>query len=399
MKMANKKKYAPGEKRPRGMRADGRYSGRVTVGHDADGKPVIKTVYGRTRAELEANRAKVKAQYTGDARQTQKDMLFGTYVELFFSAYVEPELSDASKRLYKNLFDVHLLPAFEDRQLRAISAMDLQTWLNQQKNYSKSMIEKLHMVIKRIFRTAAAQGYIDFNPADALQKPRPATEPEGRRALTPREREAALYVMDTHPDGLLLRVLYCTGLRRGEALALTGSDIDLDAGTITVSNDIDFLAEKKSVGKLKTAAAHRVVPIPPLLRGDLERAQCGPDVFLFHGQTPAEPLTEAMYLRRWGKLMTAMYEFAPDIAHKKLTRGRHEEHGKIAIGSILTAHYFRHNYATELYNAGVDLVQAMAWMGHSDVKTLIGVYTHLTPATAKRNAKKLDKVFSGPEKM
>lgn len=397
--MANKKKYAPGEKRPRGMRADGRYSGRVTVGHDADGKAVVKTVYGRTRAELEANRAKVKAQYTGDARQTRKDMLFGAYVEQFYAAYVEPELSDASKRLYQNLFDVHLLPAFGDRQLRSISAMDLQNWLNQQKDYSKSMIDKLHMAIKRIFRTAAAQGYIDFNPADALQKPRSRQDTEGRRALTPREREAALHVMDTHPDGLLLRVLYCTGLRRGEALAITGSDIDLDAGTITICSDIDFMGEKRSVGALKTAAAHRVVPIPPLLRGALERAQCGPDDFLIHAKKPGEPLTLSAYMRRWDNLMMAMYDFAPDIAHKTMPILTHDARGKTVTGSILTAHYFRHNYATELYNAGVDLVQAMAWMGHSDIKTLIGVYTHLTPATAKRNAKKLAKVFSATEKM
>lgn len=64
--------------------------------------------------------------------------------------------------------------------------------------------------------------------------------------MTPREREAALYVMDAHPDGLLLRLLYCTGTRRGEALAITGNDIDLDAGTIAICNDIDFMCSGKA---------------------------------------------------------------------------------------------------------------------------------------------------------
>ena len=397
--MANKKKYAPGEKRPRGMRADGRYSGRVTVGHDADGKAVVKTVYGRTRAELEANRERIKAQYTGDVREKQKDMLFGAYVKQFYDAFIEPELSDASKIIYDNLFNVHLLPAFGDRQLRSISAMDLQEWLNRQKGYSRSMIDKLYMALRRLFRTALAQGYIEFNPADALKKPRSLKETESRRALTPREREAALYVMDAHPDGLLLRLLYCTGTRRGEALAITGNDIDLDAGTITICNDIDFMGTGKSIGKLKSDAAHRVIPIPPLLRGALERAQCGPDEFIIHGQNPGEPLNPSAYLRRWENLMVAMWEFAPDIAHKEMAILTHDGRGKTVMGSILTAHYFRHNYATELYNAGVDLAQAMVWMGHSDLKTLLGVYTHITPTAAKRNAKKLGKIFASPKKM
>lgn len=90
-------------------------------------------------------------------------------MEQFYGAFIEPELSDASKIIYDNLFNVHLLPTFGDRQLRSISAMDLQEWLNEQKGYSRSMIDKLYMALRRIFRTALAQGYIEFNPADALK--------------------------------------------------------------------------------------------------------------------------------------------------------------------------------------------------------------------------------------
>lgn len=412
--MANKKKYAPGEKRPRGMRADGRYSGRVTVGHDADGKAVIKTVYGRTRAELEANRAQVKRKYTANAAEVQQDILFGVYVQQFYMAHIADELRDAGKKDYINAINVHLSPEFGERQLRAISAMDLQQWLNTKKDYSQSMINTLYTVTRRIFRTAAAQRYLDYDTAAALRKPKSNKTPNARRPLTPREREAALHVMDTHPCGLLLRVLYCTGARRGEDLAIRGKDIDLQAGTISLRYDVDYNsnAPVEQLGDVKTPAAIRTVPIPPLLRGALEARLCPPDEYLIHGSDAHKPLSKSSYDRIWRSLMAAMYAYAPDIAAKELHQagrkpkaaypgkpGPKPKDVEPVKGSILTAHYFRHNYATELYNAEVDLAQAMQWMGHSDLETLLKVYTHPTPLAERRNAAKLAQIFVDPKNM
>ena len=45
--------------------------------------------------------------------------------------------------------------------------------------------------------------------------------------------------------------------------------------------------------------------------------------------------------------------------------------------SVLTAHYLRHNFASMLYYAGVDLLRAKEWMGHADIQTMLRIYTHL----------------------
>lgn len=62
--------------------------------------------------------------------------------------------------------------------------------------------------------------------------------------------------------------------------------------------------------------------------------------------------------------------------------------------SILTAHYYRHNYASILYNAGVDVLTAQKWLGHADAKTTLAIYSHLSEDYELHNAGKLEDAFS-----
>lgn len=63
--------------------------------------------------------------------------------------------------------------------------------------------------------------------------------------------------------------------------------------------------------------------------------------------------------------------------------------------ATLTPHYFRHNYVTLLYEAGVDPLIAMKIGGHRDYQTTANIYTHLKEETLKKVAFDMDSVFSG----
>lgn len=58
----------------------------------------------------------------------------------------------------------------------------------------------------------------------------------------------------------------------------------------------------------------------------------------------------------------------------------------------LTPHIFRHNYATNLYYAGVDLKEAQRLLGHADAKTVIEIYTHLDKEKSN-SAPKIEEYF------
>ena len=188
-----------------------------------------------------------------------------------------------------------------------------------------------------------------------------------------------LSLIDSHPDGFFLALLYYTGLRRGEALGLQWSDVDFSKKQLNVRRDIDF--ETGAVGTLKSAASMREVPIPDELLAILQKRREIGNGFLIRAPRTKLFWTKATYERHWAKIRVAIYAADNTVEHDE-------------VGSILTPHYFRHNYATLLYEADVDMLTAQTWLGHADPKTTQQIYTHLREKKQKKNATKIKKVFA-----
>ncbi len=79
---------------------------------------------------------------------------------------------------------------------------------------------------------------------------------------------------------------------------------------------------------------------------------------------------------------------------KKDRRGRAYKEPKPVYGSILTPHYFRHNYCSVLYNAGVDVLTAQKYLGHSDIRTTLAIYAHLSEKKKDEGAELVKAAFS-----
>lgn len=77
-----------------------------------------------------------------------------------------------------------------------------------------------------------------------------------------------------------------------------------------------------------------------------------------------------------------------EAAWNKLLEGLIEE-----LGFEFDWHSLRHTYASILYEAGVDTLTAKELLGHSDVKTTMGIYTHLSERGKKHSISKLDDFF------
>lgn len=400
------KKYAPDEPRPKGRRADGRLSTKIKVGVDTEGKPVYKYVYGYTKAELQDRVDEVRCSYTGTGQTIQRDILFGTFAVQCFDNYIKPTIpSVAGRDDYENALNNHILPIFGSRQIRAITPFELQAFINSKAHYSESTLTKITTTLRRFFKIALAHGIIDRDPTLTLQLPISQYKKMPRRALTKQERMAAVHVGKNHDDGLFLLVLYCTGVRRGEALGIQGKDIDLANDVLTIQRDINFKlrGSQDQVDTLKTEAAYRTIPIVPLLHDALQKQTCFGEEFLFRGKKSGDCLSESSYQRLWDRLMAALYEYDPTVESRPIhikEPPKPERKGKPGPKpqgpkqrSILTPHYFRHNYATMLYDQGVDILTAMKWFGHSEMEMLMGVYTHLSEEKEEENVDKIVTAF------
>ena len=98
------------------------------------------------------------------------------------------------------------------------------------------------------------------------------------------------------------------------------------------------------------------------------------------------PAFHHLQLRRGGG--TPEY-FLPGTVNASRAHARDEE----VRASMLTAHYFRHNYAFLLYDADADILSAQRFLGHKDIKTTLAIYAHLSKRKVDRNADKVREMF------
>ena len=357
----------------------GLYRTKIKIGVDAQGKDINKWVSGRTMAELETAKQEARAYYIDGA--PQRDVLFGAYAVEWFKVKRLPRIKAGTAEVYRTLMNTHILPAFGDRQMRAISAHDVQAWLDGFKGASASQIDKLYMLIRAIFQSAYAAGVVSRDPTAGLAKPIPRKK-KSRRALTASETEAILTTMRRHEDGLFLAILYYLGLRRGEALGLQAQDFDFASGMVHIERDIVYVRGKTVISDLKSDAADRYVLLPEPLMALLRPvcASLAGDAWLISSGA-GNPLCMSAYKRMWTLLMldAGLVEAKEptDAVKRKLDSRPDRVEPMDLYQPTITAHYLRHNYITKLFYAGLDPVLTMWIVGHESYETTVDIYTHL----------------------
>lgn len=359
------------------MTAKKRRRAKVIVGKDAEGKSIIKYASGKTKKELEENKAELLKKYVLGDEAIQRDILFEVYAREWYETYKKPNISFSSRQSYATIMNVHLFPTLAGRQLRAITANDLQELMNAKAGCCVAIIGYAHSILTNIFQSAYARGLIDRDPTVGLKKP-PAVK-KTKRALTDDEVAAALRVGHEDPNGLLILLLYYTGARLGEACGFQWQDVDFKKKMISVRRDIDF--KTGEVGTVKTKHSIRDIPLPEDLIAALLPIRGVGNAFILTG-ADGNHWRNSQLNRMWKSLMAKMHEIDPSI----------ESRGE-PPASVLTAHYFRHNYASILYNADVDILSAQRFLGHSSVKTTLEIYSHLSAEKEDMNADKARDAF------
>ena len=372
-------------------KTNGLYRGKVRIGVTQDGKPIDKFVSGKTVKELEVAKEAARDHFIY-GRAIPKNVQFFEYAEQWYKLKKEPFISAASRASYKSCFMKHLLPEFGLQNLRAIDAAQIQKFVNQFAGTSKSQITQIIGTLKGIFSSALAEGIIDRDPSASLVCPK-AKKKDDRRPLTKEETERVLSVMRTNPEGLLLAVLYYLGVRRGEALGLQWGDFDFTENQVHIQRDIDYTGSTAQEGELKTRASDRFVPVPAELKEMLLPVKGKKNEYVFHSRKD-KPISEASFRRMWLRLMTDCS--CVEWREIDVDTDRPEDIRK-QVKPTLTPHFFRHNYVTMLYEAGVEPLVAMKIVGHSNYQTTADVYTHIRDDMLKKATVNMADVFKKRE--
>jgi len=271
---------------------------------------------------------------------------FDIYAKEWLTTYKKPKLRQTTYRTYENQLAKHIVPFFGDMDVGAITTGDIQRFFNAKGDMSKSSVRQMRIILHEIFSGAIEDGYRDKDPTESkrLSLPERVTE---REALSTNDYSDIIkdLCLLEEKDALLLALLMFTGMRRGEVLGLCWEDID--DSVIHIRRSVTFKGNQPIVGKTKSKAGIRDIPISHQLRPYLAKRSVG---YVIGGGD--EPITESTFDRAWQRI-----ERTIDL------------HGA-------TPHVFRHTYLTHLASTGATVKTIQAIAGHADIQTTMNRYVH-----------------------
>ena len=196
------------------------------------------------------------------------DMSFGSLVELY--------MEDCKHRLkpttYSNkqfLINTKLLPFFRDMPINTITPATIRKWQNElladPKGYSQTYLKTVNNQASAIFNFAVKYYRLEKNPcrlAGSMGK-KHADEME---IWTVEEFNRFIQaVADKPPSVVIFNLLFWTGMRSGELLALTADDFDFEAHTVSISKNYARHKKEDLILPPKTPKSKRIITLPPFL--------------------------------------------------------------------------------------------------------------------------------------
>ena len=351
---------------------------KISLGRDANGKLVRRNVRGNTKAEVERKAFEMRQKWLEKAAAPNRGMTFITFARHWFNT-AKALRSINTRAMYSNVIEKHLEPAFHDLYFDEITLTDLQLMINR-KAGSPETCKKIKLTLSQIYAAALEEGYpANVNISKLVL---PVVQKKEKRALTEEEKNALFEAKDlTDEQRAFVLTLYYTGLRREEALALVPSAFDFKKKTVTVSQTLVYdKGAPVIVRTAKSSASLRSIFLPDkyieavygYVRG------CSGLIFPMPSQ-PDRPMSQSSYTKFWQGIQRGLLPYAP-------------------TASELTAHIFRHNYATQLYYSGITVKMAAKLMGHSNTNMIMRIYAHLDEER-ELPAEKLNQIFSSKNGM
>ena len=314
----------------------------------------------KTKKEAVAYEAEFQRQ-----SKAEMDMLFGEFVEVYFRDK-SGELKARTIKNKRDTINAQLLPYFKDKQMNQIALSDIIQWQNsvREKGYSPDYLKTIQNQMTAIFTHAQNIYGLADNPCKKVKRMGKTANKKMEFWTLEEYRRFMEGIIPGTRYYLLFELLFWTGIREGEALALTPADIDFAKSEIHITKTFYRMNGKDVITSPKTEESVRVVSIPKFLKQELRE-----------------------YLDK-------LYEF-PDterifpVGHEAVQHKLKGECQKSGVKKI-RVHDFRHSHAAYLIHQGVQPLMIKERFGHTDIRITMNTYGHLYPNQQKALADMLD---------
>ena len=378
----------------------------ISTGRGADGRYHRQSYTCATEDEahdklLELNQAKRRGELIAE----RPDSL-GEFLNDWLAGVIRPNRAARTHETYKMVIDRHLAGSpLSTAKVDRLRPQDVQAYYGEllKRGVSADMVRRVHRVLHAALAQAVAWGYVSRNPATGLKLPR--HQPREYRVLTAAETKKlidAFHAADPKKQQARASlwapaaVMVSTGMRPEELLALRWSDIDFEAGTVTVCRALEEIGRVRSLKETKTKGSRRTVPLHAdtvavlkehrrrqnELRLSLSRHTPWEDNDLVFPDTTPTTLTDPS-----GELV----KFPAGRLRSKKAMGRLFVREARALGfEYLRFYDLRHTHITHLLHAGVPVKDVSARVGHASAAMTLGRYAHLLPGSQERAVEALD---------
>ena len=357
-------------------RPDGRWEGRLVVGHKADGSSIFRYLYADNQKELTARLRQEIDAYQGIDLTEDSRMTLAEWLDRWLEQ-MAPTLRPGTLNHYRSDLAHHVVPYLGQKMLTQLTPPDLRQLYNtlrergrvkprpgQSPGLSPATVRGVHATLYQALSAAVDQGLMPANPAGQVEPPK--VSHKAMHILSQEQMEIFLETTDQNPiwrDFFYTELT--TGLRLGEICGLMWQDFDAQKGVLSVSRTLHREKGGKLVaGSTKTYAGTRKILLPSTTAERLTgRKKHSYSQWIFPNPLrPEAPLN-------------------PSAAYHQLKKFLRE-----ANLPEIRFHDLRHTFATQALAFGVDAKTLAGILGHTKASFTLDTYTHTTGDMQKRAA-------------
>lgn len=353
---------------------NGTFRASVSLGFDpATGKRIRKFKSGfKTQKEAQIWQLQVQSDFGKGALSTHSTMSFRKFLDDFF-------IPDYRSKVRQRTFDMSLskfkrLAYFDNMKLSSITAPQVKKWQNSlfQEGLSNNYIRTVHQILQQVLDLAVKLGMLPTNVAKTVgnvKKDRPKVD-----FWTVEEFQQFISTFDKSNIYDLLYFttfwfFFMTGVRTSELQAIEWTKIDWEAGSVLIDCSMYCKSKKEwYITDTKSFSGVRLIyldddTLQHLRYWQEAQAQIGNHRFIFS-------LTDSPLV--------------------KSTLGRVlKSHSDYANVKSIRIHDLRHSHASFMLALGMNDLEMQNRLGHADIKTTLGTYSHLRPNAMKEVANRM----------
>lgn len=360
------------------LRADGLYEVRVTLGTDfitGKQKRVSRYAHSKEEAVRSLNQMSLIRE---TAPKSFQSVTLGEWLDLCLDVYMKPTLKQSTYLSYESYIRVHFKPALGNIYLRDLHPRTLQQYYNykiEEEGLSPKTVINLNLFLHKALTFAVNEGYIQTNPAEALNLSR-GQKPE-TEILTRDEQAKLMHGSYSHRYGVFIRLTLFTGIRIGELLGLRWEDIDFTASKMYIRRTLNRLNKTKKPTVPGEPTTEIVIQTPksqnsirsiPLLPAVLEDLRVWRNIQMQDKAVAGDAYQESGYI--------VTNELGGYIEPRTF-RDYYLQILTIAGLRHFKFHALRHTFASRALEQGMDSKTLSAIMGHYSVSFTLDTYAHV----------------------